>query len=490
MKSPSMLWELGGASPRLVAASLCLLAASASACVPSLQQHRSREPEALLSGSFAGSQTTNTVFAEAQSAAQKTWREFFPDPELQELIAGAIAHNQELMIRLQELIIAKAEVMSRQGDYMPRLGVGAGAGVEKVGRHTRLGVLDDRNGIPKNLQNYELAFTASWEVDIWKKLRNAAQAANLRYLASVEGRNFLITQLVAEVARSYYELLALDNQLEVLRSNVEIQANALELMKLEKQAARVTQLAVSRFEAEVLKNQSRQYELEQERIEAENRINFLLARPPQPVKRDPEKFKGQVPDLTSAGVPAQLLDNRPDVRQAVLELEAAKLDVKSAKAAFYPSLRIDADLGYQAFNVKHLLTTPESLLYNVAGGLTAPLLNRRAIAAQYSTASALQIQAVIQYERTVLQAYTEVVNSLTRVGNLQKGYELQSQQVQKLSEAIDISSILFQAARADYTEVLFTRRDTLEAQMELIETKSQQMQARVNVYQVLGGGWR
>jgi multidrug efflux system outer membrane protein len=449
-----------------------------SSCVPSLRQNPPREPNTAVAASFSGSQTTNATFSAAESEAQKKWVEFFPDHDLQELIRVAITQNQELSIRLQELVIAKSEVMSRQGEYIPRLGVGADAGIEKVGRYTRFGVVDERSGVPKYLQNYELGFMASWEVDIWKKLRNAAKAANMRYLASVEGRNFLITQLVAEVARSYYELMALDNQLGVLQHNIEIQTNALELMKLEKQAARVTQLAVQRFEAEVLKNQSRQFTLEQKRVEAENRVNFLLARSPQPVKRDSEKFKGALPD------------NRPDVRQAVLQLEAAKFDVRAAKASFYPSLRIDADLGYQAFNVKHLLTTPESILYNVAGGLTAPLLNRRAITAQYYTANAIQIQAVLNYERTVLHAFTEVVNSLAMVGNLQKGYELQAQQVEKLVGAIEISNILFQAARADYTEVLFTRRDSLEAEIELIETKNRQAQARVSVYQALGGGWR
>jgi len=253
-----------------------------SSCVPSLRQNPPREPNTAVAASFSGSQTTNATFSAAESEAQKKWVEFFPDHDLQELIRVAITQNQELSIRLQELVIAKSEVMSRQGEYIPRLGVGADAGIEKVGRYTRFGVVDERSGVPKYLQNYELGFMASWEVDIWKKLRNAAKAANMRYLASVEGRNFLITQLVAEVARSYYELMALDNQLGVLQHNIEIQTNALELMKLEKQAARVTQLAVQRFEAEVLKNQSRQFTLEQKRVEAENRVNFLLARSPQP----------------------------------------------------------------------------------------------------------------------------------------------------------------------------------------------------------------
>ncbi|HTU59951.1 MAG TPA: TolC family protein, partial [Polyangiales bacterium] len=276
----------------------------------------------------------------------------------------------------------------------------------------------------------------------------------------------------------------------VLKRNIEIQQSALEVVKLEKQAARVTQLAVARFEAEVLRSQSRQFEVEQQRVEAENRINFLLGRYPQAVARDAQVFKGPLPNVTQAGIPAQLLENRPDIRAAELQLEAAKLDVKAAKAAFYPSLSIEAGVGYESFNVKHLVATPASLLYNLAGNLTAPLLNRKAIKAQYLSANARQLQAVFTYERTLLLAFTEVVNKLAMLKNLQQSYELRAKQVATLTQSIEISNVLFQSARADYVEVLLTRRDSLEAEMELIETKNQQMRAMVEIYQALGGGWR
>jgi outer membrane protein TolC len=216
----------------------------------------------------------------------------------------------------------------------------------------------------------------------------------------------------------------------------------------------------------------------------------MLARPPQAVKRNSEKFKEPLANFTEAGIPSQLLDNRPDVRAAEMMLEAAKLDVQVAKKAFYPALRIDAGVGYEAFNFKHLLTTPESLAYNLAGNLVAPLLNRKAIKAQYFTANAQQLSAVINYERTLLHAFTDVVNTLARIENTRKGYELQAKQVDTLIQAIDVSNILFQSARADYMEVLLTRRDSLEAEMELIETKNNQMQAMVGIYQALGGGWQ
>jgi NodT family efflux transporter outer membrane factor (OMF) lipoprotein len=459
------------------------------ACIPSLKQNPPREPNKVVPKSFGGAEAAAPASAKPDSSQQR-WSEFFTDPQLSALIEGALKNNQELNIRLQETLIAQAEVMSRRGEYMPRLDARVGAGIEKVGKYTSQGKADEANGVPKHLQNYNFGFAASWEVDIWKRMRNAAKAANLRYLSSLEGRNFVITQLVAEIASSYYELLALDNQLEVLRHNIEIQQSALEIVKLEKQAARVTQLAVQRFEAEVLKNQSRQFDLEQKRIEAENRINFLVGRFPQPVARSAQGLKGPLPLAANASVPARLLDNRPDIRAAELELEASKLDVASAKAAFYPSLSLEAGIGYETFNIKHLVATPQSLLYNLAGNLVAPLLNRNAIKAQYLSANARQLQAVFNYERTVLNAFTEVVNELAMIKNLQQSYDLQSQQVERLIQSIDISNVLFQSARADYMEVLLTRRDSLDAEMELIETKNRQMQAMVSVYQALGGGWR
>ena len=481
------------ASTSRVAALACVLSFGSS-CIPALQQqNKPREPSKVLPGNFVASNAAEAVAQAGDTSAnasQKNWSEFFADPDLKALIEVALSKNQELNIRLQEIVIARSEIMSRQGDYTPRVEARAGAGIEKVGKYTSQGVSDDAHGVAKNLQNYNFGFAACWEVDIWKKLRNAAQAAKYRYLASVEGRNFMITQLVADIASSYYELLALDNRLEVLHRNIAIQQNALEIVKLQKEAARVTELAVQRFVAEVLKNQSRQYDLEQQRIEAENRINFLLGRYPQSVRRSLQSFQTPIPTFIQSGLPAQLLDNRPDVKAAELQLEAAKLDVKSARANFYPSLSIDAAIGYEAFNVKHLVTTPESLLYNLAGNLTAPLLNRRAIKSVYFAANARQLQAVFNYERTLLQAYTEVVNNLAMIKNLEKRYGLQFEQVNALIQSVDISNVLFQSARADYMEVLLTRRDSLDAEMDLIETKNRQKQAMVNIYQALGGGWR
>lgn len=429
--------------------------------------------------------------------AKTKWKDFFTDPNLVVLIDSALSRNQELNIMLQEINIAKQDVRAKKGAYLPFFGIGAGAGVDKVGLYTSQGASDAANDItpgqkvPEVLPNYLIGVNASWEVDIWKKLRNAKKAAAFKYLASIEGKNFMVTNLIAEIASSYYELMALDNQLEIIQQNIAIYNNSLDIVKLEKQSARVTELAVRRFEAEVLKNQSRQYYIKQQIVETENRINFLVGRFPQPVIRSSAGFTELASDtIIRAGIPSQLLENRPDIKQAEREMTAARLDIKAAKAEFYPSLRITAGGGYGAFNPAYLIKTPQSLLFSLAGDLVAPLINRNAIKANYYSATSKQVQAVYNYERAILRAHIEVVNQLSKISNLQKSYDMKSQQVKALTESIDISTVLFKSARADYMEVLLTQRDALESKFELVETKMQQLNARVNIYRALGGGWR
>jgi len=467
---------------QLLAASAALVLAGG--CARLLGDNVAREAERELPADWSPSA------AGTSSAAQRQWDEFFGDRHLRVLIEEALDNNQELDIRLQEIIIAKTEVGARRGEYLPRLDGVVGAGVEKVGRSTSQGVADEAHGVAENLPDLHFGLAASWEVDIWSKLRNAKQAADKRYLASIEARNFVVTQIIAEIADAYYELLALDNQLELLDRYLEIQQNALEIAKLKKQAARGTELGVQRFEAEALKIQSLRYVILQRQVELENRINFLVGRFPQPVDRDASTFEQTDPPAVDVGLPAELLDNRPDVRQAELLLEAAKLDVKSAKARFFPSLSIDAGIGYEAFNAAHLVDTPASLAYGVAGNLVAPLLNFAGIKADYQAANARQIQAVLQFERTLLEAYTEVVTYLARIDNLAHQFERVREQVEKLEQAIETSNILYRSAHADYMEVLLTRRDALDAEVDLIETRLAQMQAYIGIYRALGGGWQ
>lgn len=426
--------------------------------------------------------------------AQLNWREYYSDTNLIALIDTALKNNQELNITLQEIEISRNEIKARKGEYLPFVNIQAGAGTEKVGEYTRKGAVEKNLDIklgtefPEPLSDYMGGAYASWELDVWKKLRNSKKAAVTKYLSSIEGRNFMVTNLISEVASSYYELMAYDNLLNIVQQNIDIQTRSLEIIKRQKDAAKTSQLAVNRFQALLLNTTNLQYEIKQQIIETENRINFLTGRFPQPIKRDSFSFDNTLVDSIYSGIPSQLLLYRPDIRQAEFELAASKLNVKVARANFLPSFRITAGAGFQAFNTAYLLN-PESMLYSLAGDMMAPLINRNAIKATYNNAKASQLQAVYTYEQTMLQAYIDVVNQLSRINNYSRSYETKSQEVEILTQSITIANNLFNSARADYLEVLLTQRDALEAKMELIEIKMKLLRAKINVYKALGGGW-
>jgi len=466
---------------------ITLIALTYTACsVPSLVQKTENK---VVPVSYKGSQ-------DSTNSGKVSWKVFFTDTALTALIDTALLNNQELNITMQEIEISKNEVMARKGEYRPFVSLGGAAGVEKASRYTLPGATEEITEIkpgkrtPDPLTDFRFGASATWEVDIWHKLRNAKKAAVSRYLSSVEGKNFMMTNLVSEVANNYYELLALDSQLEILQRNIEIQSNALRIVKMEKEATKVTELAVRRFQAQVLNTQNLQYDIKQRIVEAENRINFLVGRYPQPVARTHQNFETLLPAIVQSGIPSQLLENRPDVRQAENDLAASKLDVQVAKANFYPRLGLTAVLGIQSFSPIYLAKAPKSIISSLAGDLAGPLINKNAIKATYYSANAKQIQAVYNYQRTVLNAYIEVTNQLSRIDNLEKSYDLKKSEVEALTESINISNRLFASARADYMEVLLTQRDALESRFDLVETKMNQMNAMVDIYRALGGGWK
>ena len=453
-------------------------------CVPALPQGAAREANTVVPSSYAGGAGGDS------SSAFVDWSDFFGDPYLVALIDTALQNNQELNIAVQENLIASYEVMGRRGEIYPSLGLGTGAGVERVSHASSQGASDEMAGLDENLQSYSLGIFVSWEIDIWNRLRNLADAAAYRYLASINGRHFMATRLVAEIASLYYELMALDRQLDVVDDSIVLQEDALAAVRVQWQAARTTSVAVARFEAQLREFQSRRYEILQRIVETENRINFLAGRFPQRVARASDRFMEMDPQAVSTGLPGELLVNRPDIRAAELQLQAAQLDVSAARARFFPALSLDAAIGYSSFDITRLIDTPGSLFFNIFAGLTAPLFNRSGITTSYYSSDARQRQAVLEYERAILAGYLEVVSRLSLVETLARSYELREQQVERLRESVEMSTRLFNAARADYLEVLTARRESLEAQLELIETKKRQLSAAVGLYQALGGGWR
>jgi NodT family efflux transporter outer membrane factor (OMF) lipoprotein len=438
-------------------------------------------------------QLDNNRIDSVDSAASISWRHFFSDPYLVSLIERALANNQEFNSSILDIEIAANEVREKQAEYWPKGGLGSGGSYIHPSDNTAEGVLDKivERGFYRHPDfNLNLGASLSWEVDIWKKFRNAKEAARQRMIAEYEVRNLLISSLVTEIATNYYELMALDTSLKILDENISIQEAAFNKMQLLKQYAKANQLAVNRFEAQLNKTKSQRFETSQRIVEKENRLKFLSGiYDKAPVLRHSDQLMTMPVDELQTGVPVQLLENRPDIRQAEAAIKAAKLDLKSVKAQLYPSVTITAGSGFSGFSPA-LLFHPQSLFYNAIGDITVPLINRRAIIARVQIADAYQTQAVLTFEQTLLKAYTDVLNQVSNIKNMQQAFDKKKQEVVLLDEAIVIANSLFKYAKATYIEVLLTQEEKLNAEKELVEVKLNLVGSRVNLYRALGGGWR
>ena len=402
--------------------------------------------------------------------------------------------NMYSSLMLVVMFMAKSNVLYQEGQLMPTVSLGGSLGVSKEGRYTSEGAgnatteIKPGKAMPDPLMDYQFGANASWEVDLWHKLSSGKRAAVEHYLATVEGRNAVLSSLISQVASNYYHLLALDNKLDLIHKYIDLQSKAVEIAKIQKKADADTELAVEKFEAELAKARSDEYTLLQEITECENNLNLLLGRYPTAIKRDKSTFLTSCLQKVMTGVPSDLLNNRPDIRQAEHELAATKWNVDAARKEFLPSLNISASLGLDAFNPAYLTRLPKSLAFSVLGGLTGPLINRKAIQANFQSADAQQIEALYEYDKTLLTAYSEVCTLMSKINNLDQYYKLKAEESQKLDQSIDVARQLYLNGRCTYLDVLMDERDALDAKMELMEAKEQQLSSMVDVYRSLGGG--
>jgi len=437
-----------------------------------------------------------SIGSDSSTIATISWKEYFADKNLIALIDTALANNFDILIALQRVEAASAGVQFSKGLLLPSVSVGGTAAIRRYGLYTMDGAGNSTTDIlpgqtvPVNLPDYFVGFQTSWEADITGKIQNRKKAAVARYLSSIEGKNWLITNLVALIASTYYELQALDIELEIIRENISIQENAVAVVTSQKESGAANELAVEQLRAQLLTTKSLEVEIEQRIIETENQINTLLGRYPQPIERGKTILTDIIPTQLQTGVPSDLIRNRPDIKQAELELIAAKADVKAARAAFYPSLNITGGLGFQAFKPNLLFTTPQSFVFSLVGGLSAPLINRSAIKAHFKGASAYQVELLYNYQKSILNGYVEVYNQLNNLNNLQRIFGYRNEKVNILSQSIQTSNDLFRTGRANYLEVLLTQQNTLNARLDFIDVRKRQMLSQINIYKALGGGWK
>nr|WP_245327710.1 efflux transporter outer membrane subunit [Hymenobacter fodinae] len=442
---------------------------------------------------------TTAATTDSASVAMLPWREFFGDKNLVGLIDTALQANPDLRTAIQRIEIARANLQVQRGALLPTVNGVASAGVEKFGDYTLNGIgnydtnlspnIEGRQRIPNPTPDFFLGLRSSWELDLWGKLRQRRQAAFLRLLATEKGRHLVETSLVAEVARLYFNLLGLDNELGVLKKNQLLQERALEIVKIQKRAGRANELAVQQFTAQLLRTRSLEAETQQRIVASENELNRLLGRYPQRIARGLPILQQPLPAQVQAGLPATMLLRRPDVQQAELEMVAARADVAAARAAFLPSLTLTPFVGVNAYRASVLFNSPGSLAYGLLAGLSAPLINRNGLKADYRRSAAEQQIAYNDYQKAVQTGFEEVTTNLRGLGNYQRVFELQQQEVEALNQAVSISDDLYKANYATYLEVVTAQRNVLDAELNLTNTRRQQFLLLIDLYRALGGGW-
>ena len=429
-----------------------------------------------------------TLSKDSSVAISPAWREFFQDPMLQKLIETALQNNQDLKITLQELAIAKSAITAKQAALLPSVTANIGAGVSKVGRYTAEGAgnvgteITPGHNIPTVIPDLNPSLQVDWTIDLWNKLNSGKKAAVERYLASEAGQRAIKSQLVADVAENYYLLLALDYKLSVMQQYISLQKDAVRIAQIQKEADADTQLAVEKFEAELAKAQADEFLLRQSIVETENNLNLLLGRFPQTIQRTKVDFLQLPMPTTAHSLSTQLLLQRPDVIQAEHQLKAAKWDVETARKEFLPSFNISAAIGLNAFNPKYLFKLPESLVFNALGGLTAPLINKKAIQANFAQADALQIEALYNYDKTLLTAFIETSTLQSKISNIKLLQQFKQKQSDALIRAVSAAQKLYLNNRATYLEVIDSERGQLDCKMELIDAKSQQLSTLIEMY--------
>jgi outer membrane protein, multidrug efflux system len=419
---------------------------------------------------------------------------FFTDEYLRSLIDSALAGNTDLLNAYQHIEVAKANMIMAKGAMLPTVNAAFNPSIRKFGLYTMDGAgnatTDIKPGklIPVHLPDFFAGFQAGWEPDIYGKLKNRKQAALARIIATESSKDWLQANLIYLLAFEYYELQANGAQLNIIRQNIGIQSEMLDIVRIQKEAARSNELAINQFEAAILNSKALAKEIEREMLSNELNINMLLSRYPQTIPVD-SNWVRQRPQLLQTGLPSQLLQHRPDIKIAERELAASRYNVQAAKKAFYPTININATLGLQAFSPATLFNA-QSIAYGLFGGLMAPIFNRSALESEFKTQGALQLQALNNYQQTMITAFGEVQTGMKKLENIQQSVDLKWAEVAVLERAIENARLLYQANRASYLEVLTAQQSLLQARLELVQQQKIQWQETAGLFKSIGGGWQ
>ena len=401
------------------------------------------------------------------------WRELFTDPQLQALIEQGLQNNTDLRSAQLQIEEAEAALMSAKLAFLPSFALSPQATIIRF------------NG-GKATKTYTLPVTASWELDIFGRLRNAKQQAKALYAQSKDYQQAVRTQLIAGIANVYYTLLMLDEQLAISQQTEEAWKETVASTRALMDAGLANEAATSQMEAAYYSVQTSILDLKEQINQVENSLALLLAETPRRYERG--KLADQrLPEDVAVGVPMQMLSNRPDVRAAERSLEQAFYATNLARAAFYPSIVLSGSAGWTN-SAGSMIVNPGKFLASAVGSLTQPLFNKGQIMAQYRIAKAQQEEASLSFQQALLNAGSEVNDALVACQTSKAKTLLFEKQIQSLEKALESTSLLMEHGTTTYLEVLTARQSLLSAQLSQTANRFTEIQSVINLYQALGGG--
>ena len=418
--------------------------------------------------------------------AKMPWEKLFSDDKLKALIARGLAQNVDLKNAVENMVQAQATLRQAKLGYYPTLSANADVTHNKQSRSA----LNFPAGI--NIRTltdtYRAFLSTSWEADIWGKLSATKRAALASYLQTDAAKRAVQTQLIADIANAYYNLIALDEQLRITEETVETRIKNIEVVKALKEAAILNGAAVVQAEANRYAAEVTIPDLKQSIRETENALNILLSQPPGAIDRNQLASELVYQDL-AVGVSAQLLQNRPDVQQAEFAFRNAFENVNLAKTYFYPSLTLTGNGGASTLHLENFFK--QSIFYSIVGSLTQPIFNRGLNKQRLTTAQSVQVQALNTFQQTIYVAGQEVSNALYSYEMAVQKKDTRTKQIESLTKAVDYTEQLLQyTSTTNYTDVLTSQQSLLSAQISGINDQLQQLQAVVELYRALGGGWQ
>lgn len=426
---------------------------------------------------------TDNLPSDSLSMADVSWKDIFTDTNLKQYIEEGLQNNLDIRVAIQQMAAAEAYMKQGKAGYLPSFGVSASGTHQELSKNSQFGAFF--NG---SLQQYELTGNLSWEADIWGKIRSSKRAGEASYLQSVSAHQAVKTQLVSAIASTYYQLLALDAQLEVTRVTIATRDSSVTTIKALKEAGQATQVAVDQNIAQYNNAKALEVDLEAAIFKTENLLNLLLGRSSEAIVRS-DLDKQVLNSDIKLGVPLTLLRNRPDVMAAEYGLINIFEMTNVARSNFYPALTITASGGFQSLQLDELLSV-NSLFANIVAGLTQPIFNKRAIKTQHEVAIAQQEQALLNFKKTLLIAGNEVSNALYDYNAETEKFGYREKEVEALRKAESNSEVLLKNGYANYLDLLTARYSVLNAELNVIDNKLQQLLSVVNLYEALGGGWR